>query len=120
MENLARIARKSATLYRELRRDVVRLAAEERRKKKDKNGSELVKKYKAAVHRLEEAARLVAKSDGDGHQELDDAAKNVYLAANECVKAGSGLPRMDPRMESYLCSAIDYLHFLSQANAQAA
>jgi hypothetical protein len=34
MENLARIARKSTTLYRELRRDVVRLAAEERPKKK--------------------------------------------------------------------------------------
>ena len=102
MKDLARIARKSATLYRELRRDVVRLAAEERPKKKgeaDGNKSEnratrrLVSDYREGVRRLERTALLAATSENGGYYaELSAAAAAAVEVCPE-KKARTGRAR---------------------------
>jgi hypothetical protein len=118
VENLARIAKKSATLYRELRRDVVRLAAEERPKKKgeaDGNKSEnratrrLASDYRDVVRRLERAALLAAGSEnGEYYAELTVAAKEAYRLGCRLMKTGRGLPRSTPELDSLLVSCFDH------------
>jgi hypothetical protein len=118
MKDLARIARKSATLYRELRRDVVRLAAEERPKKRERadgNKSEnratrrLALGYREAVRRLERTALLAAGSEnGDYYAELSAAAKETYRLGCKLMKRGRGLPRSTPELDSLLVSCFDH------------
>jgi hypothetical protein len=114
VRDLARVARKGTKLYRELRRDIVALVADHRRERKEnvhdkRKENNAVREYKTAVRELEQVALKAARSsDGDAYEKLSNAAKRAYLAGNNVMKTGRGLPRFDPKLEMYLLDAFDH------------